>query len=203
MNTTIKRAAAVAAGLSAAMTLTGCGAIIEQATEEVVEQAVESETGGDVEIDFDSDDGSISVTGEDGEEFSIDIDEDGEASVMSSTDDEGNTFEMTTGSGVPEEWPDELPLPGGDPGASTVFNENGKLTLTVNYEMDNAAEVAERMVAEYSNRGFSTDSTSTFESDGSVQSFTTMSNESWTVQITGISDGDFGQFSVNAQQVTE
>lgn len=202
MNMSIKRAAATAAGLSAAMSLVGCGAILEQATEEVVEQAVESETGGDVEIDFDSDDGTISVTGEDGEEFSIDIDEDGE-SVMSGTDAEGNEFEMSSGQGVPDDWPSELALPGGEPFASSVFSEGGQQILSVTYEMTDGAEVADRLVAEYENRGFTNDSTSTFESDGAVQSFTTLSNADWTVQITGISDGDTGNLSISAQTKVE
>jgi len=197
MHTIITRAAATAAGLGAALALAGCGAILEEA----VEQAVESESGENVEIDFDSDDGSLSIQGEDGEEFSIDIDEDGESSVMRSTDDEGNTFEMVTGQGVPDEWPGDFPLPGGDPLTSSRLTENDRTTLSVTYELDDAASVADDLVSEYGDRGFTTESTSSFESDGSSQSFTTMSNGEWNVQITGLTDGSSGQLMITASQV--
>ncbi|MEY3019243.1 MAG: hypothetical protein RLZZ272_227 [Actinomycetota bacterium] len=43
----------------------GCGAIAEQATEQVIERAIESETGGSVDIDTDGD-GSVTIETEDG-----------------------------------------------------------------------------------------------------------------------------------------
>ena len=199
MHTTITRAVATAASLGAALALAGCGAILEEA----VEQAVESESGENVEIDFDGEDGSLAIQGEDGEAISVDIDEDGESSVLRSTDDEGNTFEMVTGQGVPDEWPDDLPLPGGDPLSSTVMTQNDQQSLTVSYEVDDAVDAAEDLVNQYTDRGFTTDSTSSFESDGARQSFATLSNGEWTVQITGISDTDFGQLSLSAQKASE
>ena len=89
IGTSIKISAAVAACLA----FSACGAIAEKVTEEGAERIIESESGGDVEIDFDSDDGSFSVQTEDGS-FAVDDDgsfvvtgEDGEVLSGSASDD--------------------------------------------------------------------------------------------------------------------
>ena len=48
-----------------ALTASGCGAIVERATEEAVERAVEAESGEDVEIDFS--DGELSIESSEGD----------------------------------------------------------------------------------------------------------------------------------------
>ena len=78
-----------------AIAASGCGRLIERATEEAVEQAIESDSGEDVEIDFsdgelrvESDEGDITFTADDdgvqidgtdadGNDFSVDADESG------------------------------------------------------------------------------------------------------------------------------
>ncbi|MFP4311386.1 MAG: hypothetical protein ACLFS9_05315 [Nitriliruptoraceae bacterium] len=82
----------LAVGASAAL-LAACSA------EDVAERALESVEGvGDVELD--PEDGSISVEGEDGEGFEVDIDEDGESSTI--TTQEG-TITTAEDQPVPEE----------------------------------------------------------------------------------------------------
>lgn len=44
----------------------GCGRITEQLTEEAVERGIESESGGDVELDLDAEDGSVSFESDEG-----------------------------------------------------------------------------------------------------------------------------------------
>ncbi len=78
-----------------AIATSGCGRLIEKATEEAVEQAIESDSGEDVEIDFsdgeirvESDEGDVTFTADengvqidgtdaDGNDFSVDADENG------------------------------------------------------------------------------------------------------------------------------
>lgn len=188
---------AVATG--AALALAGCGNLAEEA----VEQAIESESGEDVEIDFDGDDGSMSISGEDGE-FTFDIDEDGETASMSGTDEEGNTFEMTTGQGAPDDWPDEVPLPSGDILSSNVMTQNDERFLSIVLEVDDAIAAHDEYQAQLENAGFSTDSTSTFESDGTTTKFSQLSSGDWTSQISTSSDVDGNaQLIISLQSSTE
>lgn len=80
--TSIKISAAVAACFA----FSACGAIVEKVTEEGAERILEAETGEDVELDFDSGDGSFSLQTEEG---GFAIDEDGSFIV---TDENGSVF---------------------------------------------------------------------------------------------------------------
>ena len=197
---TTRRLGVSATGLVFALSMTGCGAIAEEA----IEQAIESESGENVEIDFDSDDGSISIEGENGEEFSIDVDEDGEASVMSGTDEDGNTFEMVTGEGVPDDWPSELPVPAGNVVASTVMAENGDRIISLVLEVDDSASAHDAYVDQLTGQGFTVGSTSSFESDGQSSKFTEVTGANWTGMISSGADGggDAEQLVVNFQSAT-
>ena len=77
-----KVAAAVVVGLA----FSSCGAIAEKVTEEGAERIIEAESGENVDIDFDSDDGSFSVETEEG---SFSLDDDGNFVV---TDENGSVF---------------------------------------------------------------------------------------------------------------
>lgn len=68
---------------------TGCGRLIEKATEEAVEQAIESDSGEEVEIDFS--DGEIRVESEEGD-ITFSADEDGVQ--IDGTDADGNDFSV-------------------------------------------------------------------------------------------------------------
>lgn len=196
----ITRFGATSASLFLAIGLTGCGAIAEEA----IEQAIEADSGESVEIDFDAEDGTLSIEGENGEEFSIDVDEDGEAAVMSGSDDEGNTFEMVTGEGVPDAWPSELPVPPGTVNASTVMNDNDNQILTLVIEVSDSESAHDAYVDQLTSMGFTVGSTSSFESDGQSSKFTEVTNSSWTGMISSGVDSTDGpeQLVVNFQSVS-
>lgn len=102
----------------------GCGG--DKLAEKLVEDRIEAEGGGDVDIDFDG--GDLSIKTEDGE-FSIKTDSDGNVSVQGSGQDgDGNftidsengetVFEGEDGTAVfsqngdlPEDFPGEIPVP--------------------------------------------------------------------------------------------
>ena len=89
----------------------------------MLERQIESGSGEDVDIDFD--DGDISIQTEDGE-FSIETDEDGNVSIQSGDgqmsidsdgdqtvieSDDGSTIISSSGSELPDEFPDDVPMP--------------------------------------------------------------------------------------------
>ncbi|MEO1058131.1 MAG: hypothetical protein AAFY28_14565, partial [Actinomycetota bacterium] len=116
-------------------------AACSSATEEGIEQLIESQSGGDVEIDlddggfsFDSDEGSFSVDedgnfvveGEDGEVFTGQATDDGftvegeDGNADFSIDGEDGdvvfesddgSFEFSEGGDIPDEWPSAVPTP--------------------------------------------------------------------------------------------
>ena len=106
---TIKISAAVAACLA----FSACGAIAEKVAEEGAERLIEAEGGENVELDFDSDDGSFSIETEEG---GFSLDEDGNFVV---TDQDGSVF---TGSA-------------GDDGL-VVLDEDGDPVLNVSGDAD-------------------------------------------------------------------
>lgn len=200
MKFTARNIGITSASLLFALAMTSCGKLAEEA----IEQAIEADSGEDVEIDFDSDDGTLSIQGEDGESFSIDVDEDGESSVMSSTDEDGNTFEMVTGAGLPDSWPGELPVPPGNIATSSVMSENDNRILTLVTEVGDSENAHDDYVDQLTSAGFTVGSTSSFESDGQSSKFTEVSNDSWNGMIS--SGGDSSgpeQLVVNFQSATE
>ena len=92
MNSTITRTTLATVAL--AVLATGCGNLVERATEEAVERAVESDSGGDVDIEF-NDDG-ISVQSDEGD-FSLSVDESGVE--IEGTDADGNDFSLDADEG--------------------------------------------------------------------------------------------------------
>jgi hypothetical protein len=94
----------LAAGAAAsALLLAGCGSASETIAEKATEQAIESQGGGDVDINTDGD-GSVSIETEDGS-FSSD----GEGNVNIETEDGS----MSSSGDVPDAWPDDVPIPDG------------------------------------------------------------------------------------------
>lgn len=79
------KTAAIALAALVSLTTAGCGAVAEKASEKATEQVIESQTGGDV-----------------------DVNADGDGSVEFETDD--GSFSVGTGE-VPADWPDDVPLP--------------------------------------------------------------------------------------------
>ncbi len=196
---TARRIGVTSASLLFALAMTSCGKLAEEA----IEQAIEADSGEEVEIDFDSEDGTLSIEGENGEEFSIDVNEDGETAVLSSTDEDGNTFEMVTGEGLPDSWPGELPVPPGTIVASTVLAEDDTRILTLVVEVNDSISAHDDYVDQLTSDGFITGGTSSFESDGQSSKFTEVSNNGWTGMISSGYDGSGPQqLVVNFQSAT-
>ncbi len=181
---TTRHVGATAASVLLALSLAGCGKLAEEA----IEQAVENESGEDVEIDFDAEDGTFSIEGENGEEFSIDVDENGEASTMSGTDEDGNTFELSSGRDIPDEWPDDIPTPPGPVTSGSVFTENGAHTVSVSTEVPDPTLAYEGYLEQLNSIGFTTESTSTFEGDGGGSSFGILARDDMSIQVSSLSD---------------
>ena len=132
-----RTARAIALGAGVAALTAACSS----ATEEGIEQLIESQSGGDVEIDlddggfsFESDEGSFAidedgnfvVEGEDGEVVTGQANDDGftvegeygvaDFSIDGKDGDivvetEDGSFEFNEGSEIPDEWPSDVPVP--------------------------------------------------------------------------------------------
>lgn len=85
-NRRVKLSVRVSVAAAACLALSSCGGIAEKITEEGAERLIEAESGEDVELDFDSDDGSFSIQTEDG---GFAVDDDGNFVV---TDQDGSVF---------------------------------------------------------------------------------------------------------------
>ena len=200
-HTTIRTPArTVLAAVALAVVATGCGNLVERATEEAVEraveEAVESDTGGNVDVEFnedgisvESDEGDFSLsvdengveidgTDADGNDFSLDADEgginaeseDGTLDVDSdgtftATDADGDvttgevssdgdsvdfTVEgedgdavFTSGEGIPDQWPSDVPEPEGlDEIFGTYISDAGDANVIVTGSTGDSAEDA-------------------------------------------------------------
>lgn len=134
-------AAAVAAGLLAAC---GGGSV----TDEIAEQLAEQQFGGDVEID--SSNGGFTVETEEG---TVRADADGNVSIET----EDGTFESSTGSELPDDFPDVF-LPGGREVQSVVRLDDASqgLSFSVVQIVDgDPTDVLADVVAEYEGQGLS------------------------------------------------
>jgi hypothetical protein len=128
-NGTVRRAT-VAAAAVLGLVLGACSTedVAERVAEKAIEQQLEDEGGGDVDLDLG--DGQVRIEGEDGEEVVVDIDEDGEGNVsiqgsgsqgdveMSFGDDGVSVIstpegEFRTGTELPDDFPAGVPVPDG------------------------------------------------------------------------------------------
>lgn len=197
----LRRPQITLAAVGIVIALSACG----DATESGVEQLVESQGGGDVDLDLDGDGGFAVQT----EEGGMSIDEDGnfvitdaDGSVVTGNADsetggftaesEDGSFRIDASGEIPEEWPSDVPSPEGIEGASsTVTQSTTELAITV------TGQAGESFVDAYGStledNGF--EQTSNFESDANITRV--FENETWTVSINSFPDGDTSQVAVS------
>lgn len=128
-----------------ALVATSCGAAVEKLSEEAAERALESASGGDVELD---------VSG-DGDDFTVNVEsEDGSFAV-------GSDVEI----------PDELQIPVPDGGSATTAGaQDGAVFVSITYPIDRYDELVAFYDKWTSGTGDEWDtSTSTFEMNGQTQ----------------------------------
>jgi hypothetical protein len=197
----IRRPLITLATIGIAIGFSACG----NATESGVEQLIESQGGGDVDLDLDGD-GGFSVQTEEG---GMSIDEDGnfvitdaDGSVVTGNADsetggftaesEDGSFRIDASGEIPEEWPSDVPSPEGIEGASSTVTQSAtELAITV------TGQAGESFVDDYGStledNGF--ERTSNFESDANITRV--FENETWTVSVNSFPDGDASQVAVS------
>jgi hypothetical protein len=198
---TIRRPLTALATIGIVVAFTACG----NSTESGVEQLIESQGGGDVDLDLDGD-GGFSVQTEEG---GMSIDEDGnfvitdaDGSVVTGNADsesgeftaesEDGSFRIDASGEIPEEWPSDVPSPEGIEGASsTVTQSSTELAITV------TGQAGESFVDDYGStledNGF--ERTSSFESDANITRV--YENGTWTVSVNSFPDGESSQIAVS------
>lgn len=170
------------------LALTACG----NATESGIEKLIESQGGGDVDLDLDGDGGFSMQT----EEGGMTIDEDGNfvitdadgSVVTGNADAETGEFNIESDDGsfsagatteLPEEWPGEIPEPSGLAITSaTVIGSDTEQAITVSGTADGDGFV-DSYASALASAGF--EEQSTFTADDTVNNV--YSNGSWTVGV--------------------
>ncbi len=161
--------------------------------------------GNDISID--ADEGGINVDTEDGS-GSLDIDEDGSFTVTDedgevvtgNVDADGNTVDFTvegedgeavfsTSEGIPEQWPSDIPEPGGlSEVTGTFFSEGDDTTIvTSGTTSENGPDFFESYVDKVLDAGFEEVSRFTQGDDASAQF--TRGDESLSITVSSVSDG--------------
>lgn len=185
-----------------AIAFAACG----DSAENGIEQLIESQGGGDVDLDLDGD-GGFSVQTEEG---GMTIDEDGnfvitdaDGSVVTgevdaenggvNVESEDGSFSSGATTELPEEWPAVIPEPNGLAIASaTVIGSDTEQAITVSGTVD-----GDGFVESYANAlgsaGF--DEASTFESDGMINNV--YSNDQWTVGVIYFGEDSENQVTVS------
>jgi hypothetical protein len=201
ISTATRRPLIALATIGIVIGFTACG----DSSESGVENLIESQTEGDVDVDLDGD-GGFSVETEEG---GMSIDEDGnfvitdaDGSVVTGNADsetgeftaesEDGSFRVDASGEIPEEWPSDVPSPEGIEGASaTVTQSATELAITV------TGQAGESFVDDYGSTledsGF--ERTSNFESDANITRV--YENETWTVSVNSFPDGDATQVAVS------
>jgi len=200
------RRPALAAGIAVAglFALSACGA--DEAAERGIEELIEREGGGDVDIDGDDgfsletedgsmtmdEDGNFVITDEDGEVVVGDVDDDGNLTVES----EDGNFSAGSGSEIPDDWPSDVPRPDAlaiDGSVST--SDDDTVGYVVTGQTDDA-DFADDYGSALESAGFEVQSE--FTSDGAVQR--QYSNGTWGVSVGVFTDSGPSQVTVTVFQ---
>ena len=191
-SSSVVRAAAIVAGL--AVVAAGCG---KSPSEAITEKLIESQTGGDVDVNLDN--GDFSIKTEDG---SFSVDEDGNFQVTDADgqvvtgqgDGDGNltiegddgSFSVTQDSELPAEWPSDVPKPDGLAITSSSVFDTGTgnaVTLVGTADEGFAAGYASALGSAGLEKGFETTNADSYSA--------IYGNDSWQVSIgTSTIDGE-------------
>jgi hypothetical protein len=203
LTSTIKISAAVAACVA----FSACGAVAEKVTEEGAERLIEAESGENVELDFDSDDGSFSLETEEGG-FSLDedgnfvvTDQDGSVFTGSANDADGGGILVQGDDGesvyrlvtdIPAEWPSEVPRPEGIAieGGSYVAAEGETLITVIGTPSGSAVDYTDSYLSSVASAGFVETGRFDQSADGSTTAQRSYENANWTLNINGYDDGE-------------
>jgi len=184
------------------LAFTACG----NATESGIEKLIESQGGGDVDLDLDGD-GGFSVQTEEG---GMSIDEDGnfiitdaDGSVVTGNADaetgefnvesEDGSFSAGATTELPEQWPGDIPEPNGLAITSaTVIDSDTEQAITVSGSVEDDGFV-ESYASALESAGFNEDST--FKSDGTINN--AYSNDTWTIGVVYFGDQSENQVIVS------
>ena len=200
-SSTLRRPLVVLAAAGIVFASTACG----DATETGIEKLIESQGGGDVNLDLDSE-GGFSVQTEEG---GMSIDEDGNfvitdanGSVVTGNADsetgeftaesEDGSFRVDASGEIPEEWPSDVPRPDGiEAASSTVTQSPTELAITI------TGQAGESFVDDFGSAleadGF--EQTSSFESDANITRV--FENGTWTVSVNSFPGEDGTQVAVS------
>ena len=200
--TTIARTVITLAAAGLVVGFTACG----NATESGIEQLIESQGGGDVDLDLDGDggfsvqteeggmtideDGNFVITDADGSVITGDVDADGGGINVESDD---GSFSAGATTELPDEWPSEIPEPDGLAiNSASVIGSDTEQAITVSGSVD-SDEFVDSYGAALDSAGF--DEESTFSSNGTINNVYT--NGTWTVGIVYFADAEDNQVTVS------
>lgn len=144
--------------------LTACS----DSAENGIEQLVEQQGGGDIDIDIDADDGDVDIETDDG------------------------SFSVNAGTGIPDEWPNEVPRPDGlDDVSSSVTAAGDDLVISLTGQADD--DFVEDYAASLEASGFEQTATS----QGAGSTIRTFEAGLYTVALTSSPVGDQNQATVS------
>ncbi len=136
--------------------------VAEKSSEKIAEKLIENATGNDVDIDVDKngETGSITIKGDNGEEVTI----------------------STNGNEIPDNFPSDIYLPGGDiASVGTINSGEGDIITIVFNVKENINEIAEKILKEMKANGWKSEMNMT-TGEGGLQMYSKDDN-SLTVTI--------------------
>jgi hypothetical protein len=162
-----RRAAAPAAvGLALVIGATACGGsssedVADQTADELAEKLAEAGSGGDADVDIDSESGQVDVQTEDGD------------------------MSFGEGTELPDDFPSDVPLPADYELTSSMSNSSaGSEGWTISGSLTGATDSTfEDLVGEFTSAGWTETSKTTSASEGGMASTALLDNGTWQVLV--------------------